>query len=345
MYEEKKSILPFDATGNYGPLFVRTAWQCFNTFRKTDYFGGCNGARIRTKPQSTWLANKGIDKAIELLLPVKDKYSSQGLTWADLIVLSGTTALNDAARKASAPTSFSIPFIGGRSDSLSTESESVSPDYLQLRIQGGESDDTSLQVRDVATVLGLTDREFVALVGGGHGLGRMHNIISGFPDNATWTTSPGKLTNEFFVNLQNYDWKKAGHHPHIHYYTNSSGSAWNLRMLKSDMQFIYDPSYQAIVQEYSQNVEDFYSEFSTAWYKIMTADFYGINTDAEPVSSSSDESADSDKSAIGIALGVVLIFFLCIVFYQVKKNRAIANAFAKNVSVNTLDTSNPLRKS
>eukprot|EP00965_Chrysotila_dentata_P138472 4580380-Pleurochrysis_carterae.AAC.1 len=82
----------------YGALFVRLAWQSASTFRVTDYLGGANGARIRFSPQADWPENAGLDQAIALLKPVKDKYGDK-LSWADLIVLAGTTALKSAGAK------------------------------------------------------------------------------------------------------------------------------------------------------------------------------------------------------------------------------------------------------
>jgi catalase (peroxidase I) len=88
--------------------FVRLAWQCASTYRATDYQGGCNGASIRFPPGSEWPANKGLNKTLEMLKPVKEKFG-EGLSWADTIVLAG----NVAAEMAGAP---SLPFCPGRTD-------------------------------------------------------------------------------------------------------------------------------------------------------------------------------------------------------------------------------------
>ena len=133
-----------------------------NTFRATDYMGGCNGARIRASPQNKWESNNGLDTAMELLQPVKNKFGDS-LSWADLIALSGTTFLEMASGK-------SIAFTGGRTDA-DYQNTLPTPEYLQFRLSGGSPNDTIANMEDATFILGLTPREFVALVGGGHSLG------------------------------------------------------------------------------------------------------------------------------------------------------------------------------
>lgn len=330
----EKAALPFDDTKSYGPLYVRLAWQCFNTFRQTDYQGGCNGARIRFSPQKDWSANSYMDLALDLLQPIKNAYGEK-LTWADLIVLAGTTALNDAALKAGV--TLNIPFIGGRSDAAEHEVYQT-PSELELRVQGGLDTDRSPRMRDIANIMGLTDREFVALMGGGHGLGRMHSARSGFP-NGTWTTTPGLLNNQYFKTLQNQSltWTRTGNSPVIHYEAKVSATG-KVHMLNADRQFYYDPMYQAIVQEYALDANTFYTDFAAAWYKIMTVDMYGIDT-TQPVpivpNESSDEGLD-DASVIGIAVaigfGVPMLFALGY-FYYASKNVASKSTHGSNVGV------------
>ena len=101
----------------YGAAFIKLAWQCAATFRRTDYRGGCNGARLRLQPQASWPANKGMGDVMAVLMPVKDAFPN--LSWADLIVFASHVAIEDAASASGAPAP--KPFCPGRTDAPEDE--------------------------------------------------------------------------------------------------------------------------------------------------------------------------------------------------------------------------------
>ena len=150
-----------EGSPTYGPLFVRLAWRCASTYRATDYLGGCNGARIRFVPEKEWPINVELDRALEVLAPVKATFGD-ALSWADLIVLAGTVALEQAG----APV---MNFCGGRTDAT----EGSASEWLTPRLTGDATTDTAAVFKDVVKISGLTIREMTVLMGGGHSLGKM----------------------------------------------------------------------------------------------------------------------------------------------------------------------------
>jgi catalase (peroxidase I) len=129
--------------------YVRLALQCANTFRATDYMGGCNGARIRFPPGSNWSANDGLGETLALLKPVKKKYGD-GLSWADLIVLAG----NVAAERVGSP---KLSFCPGRTD------DSDGKAWKHLEYGNSELPATVDELIERFKRRGQTAQEFVAL--------------------------------------------------------------------------------------------------------------------------------------------------------------------------------------
>lgn len=244
----------YDGVANYGPLFVRLAWQCASTFRQTDYLGGCNGARIRYSPMKDWPANAALDQALELLAPIKEKYGD-GLSWADLIVLAGTTALETASN-------MRIPFCGGRTDA----EDGSGTEYLAPRVTGAWND-TILALRDTMNVMGLTTREFTVLMGGGHSLGQMHNDRTGFT--GAWTENPATLDNTYFTTLLSEDWEESVA-PSSELQYKAKGK--DLYMLNTDLMLRVDAEFRAVAEDYASDELIFMEEFALAWVKVMNLD-------------------------------------------------------------------------
>lgn len=156
----QNTVFPADASNGkpfLGAQFANLAWQCASTYRATDFAGGCNGARIRFAPQKDWAGNKGlVDATIARLKPVKDAHPD--LSWADLIVLAGTIAVEQAAGVqpgAGQIVGSPFEFCPGRTDAADGKgSEHLGPrDYKT----------SSVAFNDNAAVQGLSARDAVVL--------------------------------------------------------------------------------------------------------------------------------------------------------------------------------------
>jgi len=196
----------FTEGGNYGPFFIRLAWHCSGSYRKSDGKGGCAGGRQRFEPETSWADNTNLDKARALLAGIKQKHGD-GLSWGDLFTLAGTTA----ARNGGAPIK---QWCAGRIDSAngdlslelgpSPEQEQKFPcavpgrckkplgtttiGLIYLNPEGPVAKDpttgdwkpnpdpalSAKDVRDTFERMDHDDRDTVALIGGGHAFGKTH---------------------------------------------------------------------------------------------------------------------------------------------------------------------------
>ncbi len=182
--------------GHYGPLFIRLAWHSAGSYRIHDGRGGARNGSIRFPPRINWPDNIGLDKALRLLWPIKKKYGRK-LSWADLIILSGTIALEDMGVRI-------LGFSLGREDIYEPdESPDWGPEEEMLRGEerfkegelekpyaatemgliyvnpegpGGNPDPIELakQIRTAFSRMGMNDEETVALIAGGHAFGKSH---------------------------------------------------------------------------------------------------------------------------------------------------------------------------
>ncbi len=207
------------ASGLTVSQLVATAWASASTFRGTDKRGGANGARIRLAPQKDWEVNSPEDlaRALQKLEQVQTDFNNSAsggkkVSLADVIVLGGCAAVEEAAKKAGHEVS--VSFSPGRTDASQemTDVESFAvlepkADGFRNHSKGDEDRSTEELLLDRAHLLTLTAPEMTVLVGGL----RVLNANTGQSPLGVFTKQPGTLSNDFFVNLldMNLEWKKS----------------------------------------------------------------------------------------------------------------------------------------
>ncbi|GAB9476979.1 hypothetical protein Gpo141_00014037, partial [Globisporangium polare] len=239
-----------DGKSYNGALFINAAWQCASTFRLTDYTGGCNGAKIRFSPQKDWSVNAGVDKVIVALEPIKKSFPT--LSTADLIVLAGQVALEDAG-------SSHIDFLGGRVDAL----DGSGVDHLAPRDYYVNA---SVAVRDNMKVMGLSKYDAVALAGRPRSPAQQR--LLGFK--GSYTTDPSKFSNQYFKTLLQETWTKVSDHEY-------KANGKEIYMLDTDVALLGDADLKAVVTVYANSQGIFKQAFTGAWAKLMTADHYKVD--------------------------------------------------------------------
>jgi len=266
----------FNDKANVGPA-VKLAYACAATFRYTDYLGGCNGARIRFAPATTWASVKPVvDEGLATLQTIKDQFSATDLTWADLIVLAGGVALEIAAGVESSPTtptlSFSIQFCGGRAD----DSTGDAWQYLEPTVVGAVSE-TADQLKETIQRTGLTNRDYVALLGARRSLGPATPPFYG-----NYTADPTTLDNGYFKDLlaNTYVLQASPADPNTLQY---KAQFADLYAQSTDLIVKFDAELGALVQDYSLDNDLFLADLAHAWTKLMNADRFDRPLDCLPL--------------------------------------------------------------
>ena len=258
---------------------VKAAWASAATYRQSDHRGGANGAHIRLAPQNGWAVNDPAE--LSKVLSKIDELRGN-LSMADAIVLAGTAAVEKAAHDAGFK--ISVPFTGGRGDAANEQTDADSFDPLEPQADGFRNYlKTKMSVKtedmlvDRANLLGLSIPEMTVLVGGLRVLG----ANSGNTKHGVLTKTPGRLTNDFFVNLldMNTAWKVVDTSSDEEYVGSDRASGQQLwTATRTDLVFGSNSQLRAVSEVYAENGNEakFVHDFVAAWTKVMNADRFDL---------------------------------------------------------------------
>ena len=275
------------ASGLSIPQLVATAWASAATFRGTDKRGGANGARIRLAPQKDWEVNNPAELAtvLQTLEGIQSAFNSaqsggKKVSIADLIVLAGCAAVEQAAKDAGHDVT--VPFTPGRTDAVQEQTDVESFAVLEPTFDGFRNylkDGHTLPAEHLlverANLLTLTAPEMTVLIGGLRGLGANF----GGSAHGVFTSRPGTLTNDFFVNLldMNTVWTASDSSDAYEGHDRSTGTAkWTGTAV--DLIFGSNSQLRAIaeVYAYADSEAAFVRNFVAAWTKVMNLDRFDL---------------------------------------------------------------------
>ena len=280
----KEAILD---TGLSTQELVRAAWASASSYRATDMRGGANGARVALEPQKSWAVNnpKELAKVIKQLEKVQKSFNRKAkggkqVSLADLIVLGGAAAIEQAAKAAGHEVS--VPFVPGRGDATQAQTDVDSFAVLEPKADGFRNYYTDASwsspvnmMIDKANLLDLTVPEMTALVGGLRAL----DANTGGAKHGVFTSQPGTLSTDFFVNLLDMatKWTPAQEAGIYEGRDRKTGELhWTATPV--DLMFGSSSELRAIAEVYASNdgSEKFLNDFVAAWTKVMTADRFDI---------------------------------------------------------------------
>jgi len=276
------------ASGLTVPQLVSTAWASASTFRGSDKRGGANGARIRLEPQKNWDVNQPAELArvLETLEAIQSEFNAaqsgnKKVSLADLIVLGGVAAIEKAAKDAGHDVA--VPFTPGRMDASQeqTDVSSFAPleptaDGFRNYLRGRQRLSAEEQLVDRAQLLTLTAPEMTVLVGGLRVLG----ANAGGSAHGVFTTRPGTLTNDFFVNLLDMgtEWKAASDARDVFEGRDRRTGEVKWTGTRVDLIFGSHSQLRALAEVYgsADAGEKFVRDFVAAWTKVMNADRFDL---------------------------------------------------------------------
>jgi catalase-peroxidase len=267
---------------------VATAWASAATFRGSDKRGGANGARIRLAPQKDWEVNQPAElaKALKTLEAVQKEFNSSQSTGkkvslADLIVLGGCAAVEQAAKKAGHDVE--VPFSPGRTDASQEQTDVHSfavlepaADGFRNYLRNGHGMTAEELLVDRAQLLTLTAPEMTVLVGGLRAL----NTNFAHSKHGVFTHRPETLTNDFFVNLldMNTQWERSAKSEGVYEGRDRKTGEFKWTGTRFDLIFGSNSQLRAIAEVFASDdsKETFVKDFVAAWNKVMNLDRYDL---------------------------------------------------------------------
>lgn len=263
------------------PALVRAAWSSAASYRGTDHRGGANGARVRLAPQKDWPANTPAElaKVLSTLEGIQADFNGKArdgkkVSLADLIVLGGAAAIEQAARAAGHEVT--VPFTPGRTDATPEQTDVASFALLEPTADGfrnyygdGNTRSPAEMLVERANLLTLTVPEMTVLVGGlrvldANAEGAKHGVF---------TDRPGTLSNDFFVNLvsMSTQWSKSDTQPGLYEGRDRASGAVKWTATPVDLVFGSHSELRAVSERYALSDADgaFVQDFVKAWTKVM----------------------------------------------------------------------------
>ncbi len=276
------------ASGLSTTQLVTTAWASAVTYRDSDKRGGANGARIRLAPQKDWEVNQPAELAVVLqqLEAVQKSFNdaqsgNKKVSLADLIVLGGCAAIEDAAKKAGH--TVTVPFSPGRTDASQEQTDVVSfavlepiGDGFRNYVRPGVNVPPEELLLDRAQLLTLTAPEMTVLVGGMRAL----NANYGQSAHGVFTDAPGTLTNDFFVNVLDMgkEWKPTLTNDGVYEGRDRKTGELKWTGTRADLVFGSNSELRALAEVYASDdaKEKFAKDFVAAWNKVMNLDRFDL---------------------------------------------------------------------
>lgn len=260
---------------------INTAWDSARTFRGSDFRGGANGARIRLEPMKNWEGNEParLEKVLNKLTEIQSTLDKK-VSIADLIVLGGSAAVEQAAKDAGFDVK--VPFAAGRGDATQEQTdvesfEELEPlhDAYRNWLKKDYVVTPEELMLDKTQLLGLTAPEMTVLIGGMRVLGTNY----GGTQHGVFTDKVGVLTNDFFVNLtdMNFRWEPVAEN--LYNIVDRKSGATKFTATRVDLVFGSNSILRSYAEVYAQddNKEKFVNDFIKVWTKVMNADRYDLN--------------------------------------------------------------------